>query len=135
MLIHPARERHVHLTNAKWAIAAKEAWSGSLGAPAHDPDRKEAIAAFKKAYDEFATTDSTLPDFDLIVDWLPRALRGSTIIEFNTRGTPKTPEINWRNAEGWILVGGQAVDRGFTVDSLSITYMPRGVGVGNADTI
>ena len=28
-----------------------------------------------------------------------------------------------------------ALDRGFTVDSLSVTYMPRGVGVGNADTL
>ena len=57
------------------------------------------------------------------------------MIEFNTRGSPKTPEIKWRHAEGWILVGGQAVDRGFTVDSLTVTYMPRGVGVGNADTL
>ncbi|TPK91491.1 Z1 domain-containing protein [Mesorhizobium sp. B2-4-17] len=135
MLIHPARERLVHLANVQWAAAAKEAWYSALLAPAHDPDRKEAIADFNKAYDELAKTDPTLPDFNLIVEKLPRALRGTTIIEFNTRGAPKTPEINWRNAEGWILVGGQAVDRGFTVDSLSITYMPRGVGVGNADTI
>ena len=78
---------------------------------------------------------STLPPFDLVVEKLPRALRNTTVIEFNTRGSPKTPEINWRYAEGWILVGGQAVDRGFTVDSLSVTYMPRGVGVGNADTL
>jgi hypothetical protein len=135
MLIHPARERLVHFANVQWATAAKDAWYGALTAPANDPDRKEAISEFKKAYDELATTDPTLPAFDQIVEKLPRALRGTTIIEFNTRGAPKTPEINWRNAEGWILVGGQAVDRGFTVDSLSITYMPRGVGVGNADTI
>lgn len=32
-------------------------------------------------------------------------------------------------------MGGQAVDRGFTVDLLTVTYMPRGVGVGNADTL
>ena len=55
--------------------------------------------------------------------------------EFAVRLRPKTPKINWRHAEGWILVGGEAVDRGFTVDSLSVTYMPRGTGVGNADTL
>jgi len=32
-------------------------------------------------------------------------------------------------------VGGQAVDRGFTVELLTVTYMPRGVGVGNADSL
>ena len=57
------------------------------------------------------------------------------IVEFNTNGRPRAPEIKWRDAEGWILVGGQAVDRGFTVDSLTVTYMPRGVGMGNADAL
>jgi hypothetical protein len=135
MLIHPAVARLVHQGSAQWASAAKDAWIGALGAPPSDPDRKDAIAEFKKAYDELVKTERALPAFDAIVEKLPRALRNTTVIEFNTRGSPKTPEINWRHAEGWILVGGQAVDRGFTVDSLSVTYMPRGVGGGNADTI
>jgi len=28
-----------------------------------------------------------------------------------------------------------AMDRGFTVEGLTVTYMPRGKGAGNADTI
>jgi Z1 domain len=135
MLIHPARERVVHQEGARWASAAKDAWNSCLSAAANDPDRVETIADFKQAYDELAKTESKLPAFPLIVEKLPRALRNTTVIEFNTRGSPKTPEINWRHAEGWILVGGQAVDRGFTVDALTVTYMPRGTGVGNADTI
>ena len=47
----------------------------------------------------------------------------------------ETPPIPWFNAYSWILVAGQAVDRGFTVEGLTVTYMPRGVGVGNADTL
>ena len=135
MLIHPARERVVHQSSVQWASAAKDEWNSGLAAPASDPDRADIIADFRVAYDEIAKTEKKLPDFETIVEKLPRALRNTTIIEFNTRGSPKTPEINWRNAEGWILVGGQAVDRGFTVDSLSVTYMPRGIGVGNADTL
>jgi hypothetical protein len=135
MLIHPARERVVHQASVQWASAAKDAWNGALTASINDPDRKEVVADFRKAYDELAKTEPNLPEFDAVTEKLPRALRNTTVIEFNTRGSPKTPEINWRHAEGWILVGGQAVDRGFTVDSLSVTYMPRGVGVGNADTI
>jgi len=135
MLVHPARERVVHQGSVQWATAARDAWIGALNAPQSDPDRKDVIADFRKAYDDLKRTERALPDFDQIVEKLPRALRNTTVIEFNTRGSPKTPEINWRHAEGWILVGGQAVDRGFTVDSLSVTYMPRSVGVGNADTI
>jgi hypothetical protein len=121
--------------STQWASAAKDNWIGALTASPNDPDRREAIADFRGAYNELLTTEPNLPPFDAVIEKLPRALRNTTVIEFNTRGSPKTPEINWRHAEGWILVGGQAVDRGFTVDSLSVTYMPRGVGVGNADTI
>jgi Z1 domain len=135
MLIHPARERRVHQASVQWATAAKDTWIGVLTAPVNDPDRQEVVQDFRDAYDELLITEPNLPTFDSIIEKLPRALRNTTVIEFNTRGSPKTPEINWRNAEGWMLVGGQAVDRGFTVDSLSVTYMPRGVGVGNADTI
>jgi hypothetical protein len=135
MLVHPARERAIHQGTVRWVSAAKDAWIGALSAPANDPDRQDAVVDFKKAYDEMAKTERALPDFSAIVEKLPRALRNTTVIEFNTRGSPKTPEINWRHAEGWILVGGQAIDRGFTVDSLSVTYMPRGIGVGNADTV
>jgi hypothetical protein len=135
MLVHPAVERVVHQGTVRWVTAAKDNWNSVLSSQPGDPDRKDAVAEFRKAYDELAKTEPTLPRFDAIVEKLPRALRNTTVIEFNTRGSPKTPEINWRHAEGWILVGGLALDRGFTVDSLSVTYMPRGIGVGNADAI
>jgi hypothetical protein len=134
MLIHPARQRVAHQLAARWATAAKDEWANVLGAE-RDPDRVEVVEDFRRAYDELARTKDDLPSFDDVIQKLPRALRNTTVIEFNTRGRPKTPEINWRHAEGWILVGGQAVDRGFTVDSLTVTYMPRGIGMGNADTL
>lgn len=135
MLVHPARERVIHQGSAQWASAAKDEWNVVLGEPESDPDRVALVAEFRAAYDNLAKTERALPAFDAVIEKLPRALRNTTVIEFNTRGQPKTPEIKWRHAEGWILVGGQAVDRGFTVDSLSVTYMPRSVGVGNADTL
>src|SRR5690606_16318372 len=133
MLIHPARERLVHKESVDWAAAAKDEWLGALtGSP---EDKDDIVPDFVAAYDDLLKTEPDLPPFDAIIEKLPRALRNTTVIEFNTRGSPKTPEIKWRHAEGWILVGGQAVDRGFTVESLTVTYMPRGVGVGNADTL
>ena len=135
MLVHPARERVAHQASVQWASAAKDEWYSALKAPEREPDRNDITDGFREAYDELARTEPSLPLFTTVIDKLPRALRNTIVIEFNTRGTPKTPEIKWRNAEGWILVGGQAVDRGFTVNSLTVTYMPRGIGVGNADTL
>ena len=135
MLIHPSRLRADHRQVVQWVSAAKTTWLDALRLPEADPDRIELVEDFKAAYDHLTTTDAQLPLFGDVLAKLPRALRQTTIIEFNTNGRPRTPEINWRDAEGWILVGGQAVDRGFTVDLLTVTYMPRGVGVGNADTL
>ena len=47
----------------------------------------------------------------------------------------QTPEVPWYRSYGSILVGGQSMDRGFTVEGLTVTYMPRGIGVGNVDTV
>ena len=46
----------------------------------------------------------------------------------------KTESPDWKDYS-YILVAGQALDRGFTVEGLTVSYMPRGTGVGNADTI
>lgn len=135
MLIHPSRLRADHRQVVQWVTEAKTTWLTALRLPEADPDRIELVEDFRAAYDHLSTTDANLPAFEDVLAKLPRSLRQTTIIEFNTNGRPRTPEINWRDAEGWILVGGQAVDRGFTVDLLTVTYMPRGVGVGNADTL
>ncbi len=135
MLIHPSRMRSDHRDVVQWVTAAKDEWHRTLQLSPGDPDRAALVDEFQEAYDDLATTAADLPAFTEIVARLPRALRNTTPIEFNTNGRPKAPEINWRDAEGWILVGGQAVDRGFTVELLTVTYMPRGVGVGNADTL
>ena len=42
---------------------------------------------------------------------------------------------NWNSAPSHILVGGENLGRGFTVNGLTTTYMPRGRGGGVADTI
>lgn len=135
MLIHPSRRKADHRDVVQWVTSAKDEWHRTLLLSPGDSDRAALVEEFQEAYDDLATTAADLPSFSEILARLPRALRNTTPIEFNTNGRPKAPEINWRDAEGWILVGGQAVDRGFTVELLTVTYMPRGVGIGNADTL
>ena len=40
----------------------------------------------------------------------------------------------WNKYPGWIVIGGNKLDRGFTIENLAVTYMPRNASA-NADTL
>ncbi|HEX7955665.1 MAG TPA: Z1 domain-containing protein, partial [Pyrinomonadaceae bacterium] len=90
---------------------------------------------FREAYNDLARTVPDILPFEDLVGVLQRAIRETVPIEVNARGEGRTPPVEWQQDYSHILVGGQAVERGYTVEGLTVTYMPRGRGVGNADTI
>jgi len=104
-----------------------------LNLPPADHERQEFVENFRTAYNDLARTVDDLPAFESVADELEYAIRQTEVLEVNAR--PTTPPVEWRSTYPWILVGGQAMDRGFTVEGLTVTYMPRDLGVGNADTI
>lgn len=109
-------------------------WQRVLELPDSDPDKEDLLNEFQQDYDDLATTVDSLPSFEDLVRQLRRAFRLTKIEQVNASGG-RTPEIDWSQSYGWILVGGQAMDHGFTVEGLTVTYMPRGPGMGNADTV
>jgi hypothetical protein len=134
MLVHPSHRTASHQEFFNWVQGSFDTWQRTLALDEADPDRRELLAEFAAAYDELAVTANDLPAFDSIAGELLRAFRNTTVMEVNA--VPgKTPTIPWQNCLGWVLVGGQAMDRGFTVEGLTVTYMPRSIGVGNADTV
>ena len=135
MLIHPSRTTDPQGHFAHWAKQVKQGWTETLSLPDNDPDHTELLAEFKNAYDELANTvEAGMPAWDELKTGLKRAIRSTQVLEVNS--TPRrATEIPWRNEYAWILVGGQALDRGFTIEGLTVTYMPRGLGMGNADTL
>lgn len=135
MLVHPSHRTAQHQEYYNWVRDIFEEWKRILNLPDNDPDKQELIEDFRAAYDDLAQTVGTaLPAFDELVPSLRFAFRNTRVLEVNARAG-RTPPVDWRSAYGWILVGGQAMDRGFTVEGLTVTYMPRGIGVGNADTV
>ena len=135
MLVHPSHRTEQHQEYCSWVREIFEAWRSILTLSDDDPDKLELIEDFREAYDDLAeTAGSDLLAFDELVPSLSLAFRNTRVLEVNARGG-STPLVDWRSAYGWILVGGQAMDRGFTVEGLTVTYMPRGIGVGNADTV
>ena len=135
MLVHPSHRTAQHQEFYNWLRNIFDEWKSILRLPDADPDKRELIEDFREAYDDVAATvGADLPAFNELVSLLSLAFRQTRVLEVNAR-SGRTPPVGWLNTYGWILVGGQAMERGFTVEGLTVTYMPRGIGVGNADTV
>jgi hypothetical protein len=135
MLVHPSHLTVQHQEFYGWVRDVFEEWKRRLSLADADPDKQELLEEFRDAHaDLAATVGGTLPDFEELIPRFKYAFLNTRVLEVNARGG-ETPQVDWRSMYGWIVVGGQAMDRGFTVEGLTVTYMPRGVGVGNADTV
>ncbi len=134
MLVHPSRLQGDHTTFYGWVNTIKESWRRLLSGNDYD-EKAELLRDFRMTYNDLQMTVADLPSFENLTDYnLIHAIQYTPIIEVNSR-RGATPQINWQDSYSWILVGGQSMDRGFTVEGLTVTYMPRNVGVGNVDTI
>jgi hypothetical protein len=133
MMIHPSQRTIGHRRYYDWIVAIRDNWMGILQ-NLNDPDRSELIEDFRQAYNDLHETVPGLESFDQLLLRLLHAIRRTELHLINT-AQGSTPQIDWSSAYSHILVGGQAMDRGYTVEGLTVTYMPRGVGVGNADTV
>src|SRR5690606_3173596 len=116
-----------------WIQNILQVWQDVL---AEDGDEaNDLLLEFRSAYDDLRRTLVESPPFEQVTARLSRDLRNVQMAEVNTRVTTTTPDIPWNRAYAWILVGGTALDRGFTVKGTTVTYMPRGPGIANADTV
>jgi len=134
MLVHPSHRRDSHGVYANWVRRLKQHWEDLLD-HSETEAAQELLQEFEAAYLDLArTVQDGLPQWTGVRENLSRAIRLTHVEEVNAR-RGQTPTIEWSLHYSWILVAGQAVDRGFTVKGLTVTYMPRGRGVGNADTL
>jgi hypothetical protein len=135
MLVHPSHLTEHHRDYYNWVRDIFEEWRRCLDLAEGSMDRIDLIETFQDAYDDLRrTVGETLPTFERIASRLKYALRQIQVIEVNAVDG-KTPPVPWATSFGWVLVGGSALNRGYTVEGLVVTYMPRGIGGGNADTV
>jgi hypothetical protein len=132
MLVHPSARKVDHAQYLTWITNIVKRWSETL-ADAGSDDQSDLLAEFRDAYtNDLATTDPMLPPFDEIVPKLALSFGRIKLKEVNSEDGS---EVNWRSSQFHILVGGEKLNRGFTVEGLTVTYMPRGPGSFNADTL
>lgn len=134
MLVHPSRLQEDHSDFTNWIRNTCNSWQRLLSGNDNE-DKLELVNEFRDSYSQLQQTISNIQSFEeLSGTILIHAIRYTQIVEVNSRNR-ETPQIPWNDSYSWILVGGQSMDRGFTVEGLTVTYMPRNIGTGNVDTI
>jgi hypothetical protein len=146
MLIHPDSKIDSHSKYRRWVKSILDRWRMQFDEN-EDLDAKDfqIPGDFSKAIKELEkslalsevfkdSANSTIQLLRLVRYWL-----NSDSLEVRTINSEK-PNHNvapdeWQTKAGWILIGAGKLDRGFVVEKLVVTYMPRGRGGGNVDTI
>jgi len=77
----------------------------------------------RNEYERLSTAGAALPDHVQLLPHLRRALRETTTWLVNSESAIKA--IQWNASPVHVLVGGNKLDRGFTVEGLTVTYMNR----------
>lgn len=135
MMVHPARLTEIHYTYYRWVASVKSRWKAELGGTGKE--RRQCVEEFREAYEDLSRTVDNLPPFEEVVEVVPFVIDKTVVLEINSanrEGIEKS-KPNWDTHRWHILVGGDKLDRGVTVKGLTVSYMSRQRGVGNADTI
>jgi hypothetical protein len=132
MMIHADREQDASKQFYDWVKKLRSAWAERLNLPDTDPSKIELVKEFKENYTEAVRRIDNPPSFDLVIKEVLQAIL-DTNMELVIQGSK---EIDWSNASSHILVGADMLNRGYTVEGLAVSYMPRySIGKSNADTI
>lgn len=131
MLVHPSPRTADHTRYLSWITKVIDRWSTTLRCDDED-ERRDTLDEFRSAYADLSRTDEDLPPFEALL--LPLKISLGRVSQKEVNSSDGS-EIDWENADEHILVGGEKLNRGFTVEGLTVTYMPRDAGDWNADTI
>ncbi|WP_126284938.1 Z1 domain-containing protein [Burkholderia stagnalis] len=135
MMVHPAVATTSHKQYKAWLDKGRKTLKATLD-KLHATNPAAAEALFKNEYDSLLKTCPDIqPLSELVVELVDEVFDELDIVEIN--GTKDAEEkIKWKATRYWVLVGGAKLDRGYTVEGLCTTYMPRPLGTSPAaDTL
>ena len=145
MLIHPGTTKVLHSQHKTWVNEILRAWKVLLGDQSDSAfdecmeiEFKEALEWISQAVDLEGVWPLT-PGIDRNREILQYVSHWIAQIQIRVVNSAKDAKgissVEWKAAAGWIVIGGAKLERGFTIENLTVTFMPRGTGVGNADSI
>ena len=139
MMIHADRQKDVSRLFHDWVKELIEKWTTILNLEDDDLGRVDLDNEFKGIYEKeaikFYTTEDQTPTYLEIKHFISDAINDTKLyLIISDKDAEK--EVDWDSGSSHILVGADMLNRGFTVENLAITYMPRNTkGKSNADTI
>ncbi len=138
MMVHADKEQDASEKFYNWVANLIQTWASMIEVSKQDLAYQEIYLSFKQTYPEaikeYQSHNEVYPTFDEIWKELPDIVHDTNIALLISRN--KTKDIDWSCSPSHILVGAEMLNRGFTVDRLAITYMPRhSIGKSTADTI
>jgi hypothetical protein len=96
-------------------------WRSTFKRGETDPAVEALAETFHAAYTDLAASvGDSIPTFEAVKSRFRQAFNGTETKEVNRRVGGPPVIIDWGQRCGWILVGGQAKDRGFTVEGLGL---------------
>lgn len=133
MMVHADREQDASRKFYDWVKRLIDSWSERLkDLPDGDPSKTELKNEFEENYSEAVRRLKNPPSFVEVMEQVLEVIL-DTNMELVIEGSR---EIDWSNASSHILVGADMLNRGYTVEGLMVSYMPRySIGKSNADTI
>lgn len=131
MMVHPAVLTASHTMYKKWVeTTQRTTFAAVKRLQASNP-----AAAAKLFEDEYAALKMTFTGIralpELINAMVDDVFDDFRVVEIN--GTQQAEKkVKWKETKYWVLVGASKLDRGYTVEGLCVTYMPRPLGTSAA---
>lgn len=137
MMVHPDNTIDWNKTFWQWIDTELKTWRRLMGKLDDNYDKVQMLKRFEQLFPsalEHYEIDER-PSFEEIKPLIAEVLKSKKVYLVNTAAEAQT-EIQWDDYKMHILVGAEMLNRGFTVEKLATTYMPRYTkGATNADTI
>lgn len=140
MMIHPDGTIYSNERFYTWVKNKLNLWLKTINLQDGDLGKQNLLDGFLNAYNEITKYDNHRPSFEEACKHLNAVLLKTKLhlVQSKVDSINVAPEndIKWDSASSHILVGANILNRGFTVENLSMTYMPRTTkGKATADTI
>lgn len=138
MMVHPTDIIDGNKIFEGWIREELEYWSDSLVKPKWDQNYILLLEKFKELFPSAIQfyPEEGRPTFEEVCDNIPDVINDCRVYRITGDSKDDSTKIEWNSHRMNILIGAQMLNRGFTVEKLATTYMPRyTTGITNADTI
>lgn len=135
MLIHHSNRTTDHSQLQEAVENLIDNWRQALQLSETDPGAQAVLSLARAGYDDLSTTAEECPSWEEVRPLLERETRSLKVWLVNSLpqgSNPVTSSIRLRNN---IMIGGNMLDRGVTIDELAVTYITRRARTSQADTV